>query len=178
MNKVTYSSLKLKKKEDITPIKIGDAEIEVKQYISMEDKIDLVDITLQNAQEGKLYNPLKVDMFFHLNLIYLYTNITFTDRQKEDVYKLYDILESNGVVEAVVAAIPDNEYNFLLEKVEEKIANELKYSTTAAAIIAKIINDLPAQAQAMGEIMDNFDPSKYQSVIDFAKAANGGRDIN
>ena len=29
----------------------------------------------------------------------------------------------------------------------------------------------------MQTIMDNFDKDKYQEVINFAKAANGGRDI-
>ena len=32
--------------------------------------------------------------------------------------------------------------------------------------------------EQVGEIVNNFDPAKYQAVIDFATAANGGRDIN
>ena len=177
MAKITYSSLKLKIKDNIKEIDFNDNKIEVKQYLSISDCIDLVDITLQQSKEGVLYNPLKVDMYYHLYLIYLMTNITFTDKQKEDEEKLYDVLLSNGLIDAVIAAIPESIYAGLLNKIEEKIQIELKYNTTAAAIIQNIINDLPRNAQAMADIVDNFDPSQYQAVIDFAKAANGGREI-
>ena len=178
MAKITYSSLKLKTKDEIKEIDFNGNKIEVKQYLPITDKIDLIDITLQKSREDRLYNPLKVNMYFHLHLIYLYTNITFTDKQKEDEEKLYDVLDSNGLINAVVAAMPESEYTDLLNKTAEKIDNELKYNTTAAALVSKIINDLPAQAEAMANIVDNFDPSKYQAVVDFAKAANGGRNIN
>lgn len=178
MAKITYSSLKLKMKDEIKEIDFNGNKIEVKQYLPISDKIDLVDITLQKSQEERLYNPLKVNMYFHLNLIYLYTNITFTDKQREDEEKLYDVLDSNGIINKIVAAIPENEYTDLLNKTTEKIENELKYNTTTAALVSKFINDLPRNAQAAAEIVDNFDKEKFQNVIDFARAANGGRDIN
>lgn len=177
MGKVTYSSLKLKTKEEIEEINFGDSKIEVQQYLPIQDKIDLIDITLQKAKEGRLYNPIKVDMFFHLNLIYLYTNITFTDKQREDEYKLYDNLQSNGIISQVIAAMNENEYNGLLNMINEKIENELRYNTTAAAVISKIIDDLPRNAEAAQKIVNGFDREKYQAVVDFAKAANGGREI-
>ena len=177
MSKITYSSLKLKLKEEIKEIDFNGNKIEVKQYIPINDKIDLIDITLQKSQEDRLYNPLKVNMYFHLNLIYLYTNITFTDKQREDEEKLYDILDSNGLIDIIVQAIPEKEYVDLLNKTAEKIENELKYNTTAASIIAKLINDLPKNADFAANIVDNFNPEKYQAVIDFAKAANGNRNI-
>ena len=175
MTKVTYSSLKLKIKEENK--KVEDTDIEVQQYLPIQDKIDLIDITLQKAKEGVLYNPIKVDMFFHLNLIYLYTNLTFTDKQREDEYKLYDMLQSNGIINKIIAAMDENEYNGLLNMINERIENELRYNTTAAALISKFIDDLPANAEAAQKIVDNFDPNKYQAVVDFAKAANGNRSI-
>lgn len=177
MNKITYSSLKLKTKEDIKEIQFNEYKIEIKQYLSISDKIDLVDITLQKAKEDKLYNPLKVNMYFHLHLIYLYTNLTFTDKQKEDEEKLYDVMESNGLIDMVVAAIPEHEYNELLNMTNEKIENELKYSTTAAGMVSNLLKELPIEAEKMTEIMNNFDLTKYQNILDFVKASNGGRPI-
>ena len=178
MNKITYSSLKLKQKEDIKEIDFNGNKIEVKQYLSINDAIDLVNITLQNSKEDNLYNPLKVDMYYHLYLIYLMTNITFTDKQKEDEEKLYDVLLSNGLIDQVIAEIPESIYTGLLNKIEEKIQIELQYNTTAAAIIKNIIDELPRNAQTMSDILDTFDREKFQNVIDFAKSANGGRNIN
>jgi hypothetical protein len=112
MAKVTYSSLKLKIKEETK--KIENTDIEVLQYLPIEDKLDLIEVTLQKAREDRLYNPMKVDMFFHLNIIYLYTNITFTEKQREDEYKLYDILQTNGIIDHLINAMNENEYNLLL----------------------------------------------------------------
>ena len=177
MGKITFASLKLKMKEEVKTIDFNESKIEVKQYLPIKDKIDLVDITLQKSREDRLYNPLKVNMYFHLNLIYLYTNISFTEKQRDDEEKLYDLLDSNGLIDLIVSNIPELEYNDLLNKTIEKIENELQYNTTAAAIISKLINDLPKNAQAAASIVENFDKEKYKAVVDFAKAANGGRDI-
>jgi hypothetical protein len=58
--------------------------------------------------------------------------------------------------------------------VKEEIIN---YKHSVSSLIQSFINDLPKQAEAMKDIMDNFNPEKYQEVINFAKAANGRREI-
>jgi hypothetical protein len=70
-----------------------------------------------------------------------------------------------------------NEYNNLLNLINQKIENELKYNTTTAAILNQLITDLPKNAEAAKNIVDNFDPDKYKAVIDFAYSANGNRPI-
>lgn len=177
MSKITYSSLKLKINEDIKEIDFNNNKIEIKQYLSISDKIDLVDITLQKSKENKIYNPLKVNMYFHLHLVYLYSNISFTDKQKEDEEKLFDVLESSGLIDKIIEAIPEREYTELLKMTNDKIETELKYCTTAAAIIENIIHDLPLQAERLTEVMKEIDLDKYQNVLNFAKAINGGRPI-
>ena len=63
-------------------------------------------VTLQKSLEEGVYNPVKKDMYFHLYLVYMYTDITFTEKQREDESKLYDVLESNGLIPAVLKNIP------------------------------------------------------------------------
>ena len=41
MAKVTFTKLALKKKEEVKNIKINDIDIEVKQYLPVNDKLDL-----------------------------------------------------------------------------------------------------------------------------------------
>ena len=177
MVKITYSSLKLKTKEEVKEIDFNGNKIEINQYLSIGDKIDLIDITLQKAREEKIYNPIKVDMFFHLHLIYLYTNLTFTEKQREDEYKLYDVLESNGLIDAVMAAIPEKEYNELLKLTNDRLDIEMKYSTTVAGIISQLIESLPRATQKAADILKDFDPNKYQALNNFVMAANGGKKI-
>ena len=54
----------------------------------------------------------------------------------------------------------------------------LQYRNSATSLIRSIINDLPANAQAAADIVSTFDKDKYQEVINFATAANGGRNIH
>ncbi|MGN0992899.1 MAG: hypothetical protein ACI4PE_03170 [Bacilli bacterium] len=177
MAKVSYANLKLKVDNSVTKIKFNDNEIELLNYLPIEDKYDLVMITLQNSKENGIYNPIKIDMYFHLYLIYMYTNLSFTDKQREDESKLYDCLKSNGLISLILENIKEEEYNDLITFLEEQIENEMKYTTTAASVLNKFVNDLPAQAEAALKIVDNFDPEKFSAVKNFAEAANGNRPI-
>ena len=177
MSKISYASLKLKTNTQIKEIKWEDKVIEVAQYLPINDKYDLIMITLQKSKEDILYNPVKLDMYFHLHLVYMYTNLSFTDKQKEDEAKIYDALEGSGLLTEILKAMNDAEYNDLWDKLNDYMDAELNYTTTAAAIIRAVINDLPTQAQAAMDIVNNFDKEKFSEVTNFAKALNGGRDI-
>lgn len=177
MSKISYANLKLKVNTEIAAVQYKDTNIEVLKYLSIEDKISLINIVLQRTLIDNVYSPILMDMYFHLYLIYLYTNISFTDKQKEDEFKLYDTLKSNGLMDMIIAAIPEEEYKMLYEYLIEESNKRMKAIRSAVGLIQSIIHDLPMQAQAAADIVNNFDKEKYQSVIDFAKAANGGRDI-
>ena len=91
MAKVSFGTLKLKKQETTTTIKIADKDIEVLNYLPIEDKYDLIQATLLEAAEGIGFNEVLLELNLNLNIIYLYTNLTFTDLQRQDKFKLYDI---------------------------------------------------------------------------------------
>ena len=177
MAKISYANMKLKVNNDIETFNFKGNDIEVLQYLPIDDKYSLINITLQKSLEDGIYNPLKLDVFFHLHLVYMYTNISFTEKQKEDEFRLFDVLKSNGFIDAIVAKIPQEEYEYLLHLTEELIEIINKYKNTAVGLINKMIDDLPANAQAAMDIVEQFDPDKFQAVRDFAKAANGGREI-
>ncbi|MBR3673899.1 MAG: hypothetical protein IKN65_06445 [Clostridia bacterium] len=100
-----YSELNLSQNTDVNFVKIGDTEIEVLQYLPIEDKIDLIDIALQNAKENGIYDEMKLDMYFNLYLVFMYTNLEFSDEERADLAKLYDELESNGVFLDIIEAM-------------------------------------------------------------------------
>lgn len=178
MAKVSYASLKLAVDKTVNTFDFNGTQIEVKRYLPIEDKIDLIQIALQKAtEEDGYYNELKLEMYFNLNLVYLYTNLSFTEKQREDEAKIYDCLQCSGLLDAIIANMDQSEYESLLDFLNETKDGILKYKTTAAALMRNIIQDLPRNAAAAAEIVNSFDPQKYQAVIDFANAANGNRDI-
>lgn len=176
-NKISYHNLNLKIKIPVDTFIFQNETIEVRQYIPAADKYDLVMITLQEAKENGIYNPWKLDVFFHLNLIYMCTNLSFTPKQREDELAIYDNLKSNGFLDDFLKVFDSYEYAELQDLITQIIDAEMKYRNSAAAVLQSIIQDLPRNAEAAQKIVDNFNPSQYQAVVDFAKAANGGRPI-
>lgn len=177
MANINYSDLNLKVNNELTLYKWNGKDIELKKYLNAEDKYDIVMITLQKAKENGYYNPIKLDIFFHLNLIYSYTNLIFTDSEREDEFKLYDEMKSNGFIAEFLKHINPDEYKEMMENIEEIAKVSIQYEISTASILRNFIEDLPANAEAAQQIVENFDPQKYQAVVDFAKAANGDREI-
>jgi hypothetical protein len=171
--------MKLKLNNEYKTLSLSDDmdDIKVSQYLPIKDKYDLVMVTLQNSKEDAIYNPIKLEYFFHLYLVYMYTDISFTEKQKEDPEKIYDVLVSNGIMDKIVELIPDSEYTYLKDVIETTAKDMEDYNSRAGGAIRSLINDLPEQANTFVEIMENFNPEQFQNVIDFATVANGGRDI-
>lgn len=176
--KVSYANMKLKTKTGVTTFDFCDQKIEVLKYLPAQDKYDLLMTALQKSLEGNIYNEFKLNLFFEMNLVYMYTNISFTEKQREDEFKLYDTLKSNGFFELFYTAIDENEYNELMEQITALKETLEKSNSTIAGVIANLVKDLPTQAEAMANILNNFEPSQFKDVIDFARYANGNRDIN
>ena len=88
--KPTFAKMGLKLNTDITTISIGEQEVEVKQYLPVNEKLMLIGRVINNsADENNFANPIKLDVFTALEIVFTYTNISFTEKQKEDLVKLY-----------------------------------------------------------------------------------------
>ena len=175
--KVSYANMKLKMNTDVNTFDFCGQKIEVLKYLPAQDKYDLLMITLQKSLENGIYNDFKLNFYFELNLVYMYTNISFTEKQREDEFKIYNNLKSNGFFELFYQALDENEYNELFTQLNTIRKEKTKENRSVASIINKFINDLPSNAEAAAKIVENFNPEQFKNVMEFAKYANGGRDI-
>ena len=142
MAKVPFTKLGLKKIEDTKTISICDQDVEVKQYLPINDKINIITNVIENsADDNNFANPVKVEVFANLEIMYAYTNISFTDKQKGDPTKLYDLLEENGIIAKVIATIPENEYALLLGWIDETIEAFYTYRNSVMGIMEQISTD-------------------------------------
>lgn len=169
MGKVSYSKLGLKINTEINTFTFADNTIEVLKYLPIEDKLDLIDITLQKAEINEVYNELLVDMYFHLNLIYLYSNISFTEKQKEDEFKLYNALESSGFLSQFLAAMDEEEYNACFEYLNQVKESRTAYQHSTAGIVKSMIVDLPSNAAAAASLLKDFDETQFENVLSLAR---------
>lgn len=142
MAKVSLTKLGLKVNQDIKTIEFNEQTIEVKQYLPINDKLELISNVINASHDDNNFaNPVKVSVFTALEIMYAYTNINFTDKQKEDPTKLYDMLISSGVVEAIVNMIPEAEYHEIICGVSDSINAIYTYRNSVLGILESISAD-------------------------------------
>jgi prolyl-tRNA synthetase len=113
MAKIPFSKLNLKPNTEISNVSwIDDKGVEtvfeVKHCLPIKEKMELVsNIVNQSIDDNGFYNPMRVKIFTCLEIVYAYTNLTFTAKQKEDVFKLYDLLTHNGLYLRIIQDIKD-----------------------------------------------------------------------
>lgn len=143
MAKVSFTKLKCKVETSITHVEWEGETIEVKQYLPIQEKLALIGrvITQAHEQDENYSNPVKVDVFRELEMIFAYTNISFTDKQKEDLPKLYDIIYCSGLLKAIKDAIPDEEKADVMFGIEDSIEAVYKYQNSVLGVLDTIKTD-------------------------------------
>ncbi len=82
MAQITYTKLGLKPNFDgIAIIHCGNEQIEVKQFLSLEKKLEVLTNIINNSiDERGFYNTARIDFNIKMELLYAYTNIKFTEK--------------------------------------------------------------------------------------------------
>ena len=145
MAKVSLTKLGLKVNQDIKNIEFNEQIIEVKQYLPINEKLELISSVINSAaDENNFSNPIKENVFLTLEILYHYTNINFTDKQKEDPIKLYDLVVSSGLVNKITDLIPEEELDEVINGVAQSVKAIYTYRNSALGILESISQDYSA----------------------------------
>ena len=145
MAKVSFTKLGLKKNEDVGILHINEQDIEVKQYLPINEKLELISSVINSAaDENNFSNPVKENVFLTLEILYHYTNINFTDKQKEDPVKLYDLVVSSGLVNKIIDLIPEEELDEVINGVAQSVKAIYTYRNSVLGILESISQDYSA----------------------------------
>lgn len=140
MAKVSFSKLGLKLNTEVKSI--GYNDIVVKQYLPINEKLELITRVINNAaDDNRFLNKIKLEMYLNLEIVFTYTNINFTDKQKEDLPKLYDILNSSGVMSDIINTMEISEYNYLYKNTLDIAEKMYEYSNSIYGILDNIATD-------------------------------------
>ena len=142
MAKVSLNKLNLKIDDSVSIVKFNEQDIEIKQYLPINEKLELIGAIINNsADETKFYNVGKLDVFKTIELIKYYTNINFTDKQLEDAPKLYDLLVSTGFADEIIAAIPEVETIWIDKVLMDTVNAIYKYQNSVFGILDAVTTD-------------------------------------
>ena len=142
MAKLAFTKLGLKTNNQVKTVLFNEQEIEVKQYLPINEKLEMISNVINlSADDNNFANPVKVSVFTTLEILFHYTNITFTEKQKEDTVKLYDLVISNGLMSEIIKAIPAGEYAEVLCGIEDSVNAVYTYRNSVLGIMDTISTD-------------------------------------
>lgn len=142
MAKLAYSKLNLKPDVATVSMPWGDYEVEVRKYLPLEDKVEMISrIVNQSVDDNGFYNPLRVNLYLTLEVVYAYTNLSFTEKQKENPFKLYDSLVSSGFVTNLMAMMNETELDEVRNFTYEVIDNIYHFKNSVLGILETISTD-------------------------------------
>lgn len=168
MAKLAFTKLGLKPNNTVNIINFNELTIEVKEYLAVNDKLAIISNVINNAIDNNgYYNEGKIRVYFALEIIYAYTNLSFTDKQKEDECKLYDLLVGNGLWNKIWNMIPSNEQQYLTECLYETIKSIYNYKNSVMGILDTVAQDYSnLSLDALGIKQDLADPNNLTLLRD------------
>src|SRR5699024_1858221 len=126
-------------KVSFTDVKIGeDSVLKVASYLPIEDKGNLITFVVDMALDTTTgcFSPVRVETYFALAICRWYGDMVFDDDNIQiNVALTYDTLETNGIIDAIMNAIPKDELEFIQDLVKDTISDIAKYNSSAAGII-------------------------------------------
>lgn len=142
MVKVNVTKLNKIKSLDPIDIKIGEETISVVQYLPLEKKLTVMQNIIEQAgnNEEGFYNIVKLSVFYTIEMLRVYTNISFTEKQLEDPQKLYDIIVLNNIWETVKDSIPEKERDYIWDNTCALAREITEYNHSALGIL-KLMSD-------------------------------------
>ena len=97
-------------------------------------------------------------MYTTLEVLYAYADISFTEKQKEDLAKLYDLVISSGLIDEIYKAIPEQELNTIYTNVMRVAESMYAQMNSVYGIMENIAQDysnVGAEADAIEQKIAN-----------------------
>lgn len=142
MTDINFNKLNLEKNIDIIPIQKKGFTIEIKQYLPIQEKINVIgNIINYSIDDNDYANPMRIDIQKVIRFVEAYTNIVFSDNDMEDFLNLYDLLVGSGLWEEIYKNIPISEKDYIEKAVNDTINEYYKYRNSVLGILDTINTD-------------------------------------
>ena len=166
MAKITFSKLALTKNTEVATFTWKDQIVEVKQYLPIQEKLDLIASVLNQCQDDNNFiNEGKMTLFMNLEVVFRYTNITFTEKQKEDPAKLYDLLAGSGFFDDVFTVLPQSEYKCIIMWLSKTADHIYDYRNSVYGILDALSTDYSNLELDAQKIVDNINNPNTMQVL-------------
>ncbi len=195
MSKVRVSDFRGLKQIEPKIVKFNDLEIAVKQFVPFSEKNLIVKLIVNNIFQEYGIDYLNENLMLTYCILKYYTNINLPTKKiefedadgkivesyEDDVYGIYDLSVGSGLFNAVVDAIPQEEYEMITDGVLFAIRvkkDEIKKKDGLPFIVQNLLNELINKIPEKNEIDDtidkvkNLDPKLVEEITNIFKSNN------
>lgn len=134
---MNFSDMNLEIKEESTKIQVLNSKtdetinLEVRDYLPIDEKVQLIQFVVSNAVDDMTgcFSPVRTEIFSMIAICRWYAGIVF-DEELSEVGVMYDKLETNGIINAIISAIPEDEYTFINQLITETCKDIARYNNS------------------------------------------------
>lgn len=163
MARASLTKIASVKTETLETIIINNESIEIKQYLPINDKAELITAAVSEILDTKgVQSPLRELIYSHLYMIKYYTNINITDTMIKNAGKTYDLLVLNNIITEIEAHIPTSELQLVYKLIHDTVEVLSNYRTSAMGILdywqdgrETNISDVETLKQELATLADN-----------------------
>lgn len=135
-------------------ISVDGEKIHIKTYLPTANKIDLVDALKMEVLNEPIINQPKLDALLNIFIIINYTDIEIENREIDNLLEVYDYLEYNGIIDAVLQKIPKVELDALIGYVKDTIEDFNKYKVSGAGTMESLVANLPTLMESINVLKE------------------------
>ena len=128
---ITFAEMNLNLNSDNKKFYYFDQEIEVKQYLPIQDKLQLISSVVNLSSDDNGF----------INLVKVNTNIEFNEEEKDNFIQTYDLLSQSALLKNVLLNIPEDELEMIEEGVYSTISELYAYKNSVMGILENISAD-------------------------------------
>jgi hypothetical protein len=167
MNLINYKEIDFKKSinKENKIINFNDSEIQIVPYLSINDKYDLVMTTLRKSYENGIYNPIKIQIYFNLNIIYLYTNIMFDSEDRANAEDIYNNFKDSGLLDLIKENISEKEKDELKSLLCDTLKVLKEYELSIAGFLSSVIGELTDKIQDGLKTIKDINPELLNGIL-------------
>lgn len=135
-------------------IMIGGEKIHIKSYLPTAGKMDLVDALKMEVLNEPIINQPKLDALLNIFIVINYTDIEIENRDIDNLLRVYDYLEYNGIIDVILQKIPKVELDALIGYVKDTVEDFNRYKVSGAGTMESLVANLPTLMESINVLKE------------------------
>ena len=167
-----YKDIDTKYKKTFKTFTWHEKEIKISDYLPIDEKISLINITIQKSMDNGIIHPFKLKKFFELHMFLSYTDIVFSEEDMSDESTIYDSLYASGLMLAVFEQIPTEELDCLRAMLSETADAMTTYKSSMIGVIETLIGIITNELPNLVDEFNKISPDIINQVLANAGVKN------